>query len=767
MKRLRKSRTGKGFRCGAGLLLAALLFSACGLTPEAKEARFLEAGRKYMVKKDYTRAVIEFQNAARAKKGDGEPYYQLGLAFLAMGDHESGYNALKKAVDLKHEGAKIRLASLLATRGDVSGKQRAEALARDVLTVKPNDPDALNALAIAEWNLGDKGNAEMDLLKVLNSAPKDLQALLNLAKIKYFQSDRAGAEEIIKKAAAANPQAAQPALALAELYTLAGKSEAAEEQYRRAVQIDPKNELALLSLASLYVQTNRPDQAEQVYKQISALPDQKYLTMHGTFLFQSGKREQAIAEFEKLVKDNPSDRTARTSLIEAYFATRRLPDAEKLLTAALRKNDKDVDALLQRSRMHLMAGNYADAERDVGQVLHFQRDSSAAHYVMSKIHQGRGAGLSQRQELVEAVRLNPYALPFRLELARLFLDNKVPASALATLDEASDAQKTLVPFIVLRNWALMSAGENAKAGHEVALALAQARTPELLLQDAILKLGEKRYGDVRALLHESLAKRPDDVRALQILVYSYAAQKQLPAAVNEVRQYAAQRPKSAPTQYFLGNLLFQTGDQVHARQAFAAAKSADPNYVAADLSLAQLDLTQAKWEDARKQLDTILSAKKENPQAWLWLGMLEETNGNHKAALAAFRKVIEIDPNNAVALNNVASLLAENENKPDEALKYAEKAVELSPESADFEDTLGWVLYRKGLWDVAIKHLERALSKKSEVRIQYHLAMAYLKGGDEKRGRASFEAALAKNPNIAEAKWAQQLFQKTSGGEKR
>ena len=554
---------------------------------------------------------------------------------------------------------------------------------------------------------------------------------------------------------------------MAELYIVAGKFDAAEQQYRRAIQLDPKNELALQSLANLYVRTNRLDQAEPIYKQISGLPDQKYRTQHAIFLFQSGKREQAIAEFEKLVKDNPSDRTARTSLIEAYFLTHRLPDAEKLLTEALRKNDKDVDALLQRSRVHLVAGNYAEAEKDVTQVLVSQPDSGPAHYVMSKIHQGRGAKLNQREELAAAVRLNRYALPFRLELAKLLLNDKAAKSALDVLKDATDAQKKLVPFIEQRNWALMSAGEAAEARKGIEQGLAQGRTSELLLQDGMLKIAEKRYGDARVSLHEALAKRPDDVRALQALVYSYAVQKNLPAAITEVRQYAARRPKSAPVQHFLGNLFFETGDRAQAKQAFSAARAADPNYVAADLSLAQLDLTQAKWDDARKQLDTILAGKKENPRAWLWLGMLEESTGNHTAAIADFRKVLEVDSNNATALNNIAYLLAENANKPDEALKYAEKAVELAPESPEFQDTLGWVLYRKGLYEVSVGHLERGASKTTDVRSQYHLAMAYLKAGDEKRGRASLQAALAKNPKIPEAEMAQQLFRTGAKAEKR
>ena len=48
--------------------------------------------------------------------------------------------------------------------------------------------------------------------------------------------------------------------------------------------------------------------------------------------------------------------------------------------------------------------------------------------------------------------------------------------------------------------------------------------------------------------------------------------------------------------------------------------------------------------------------------------------------------------------------------RPDEALKYAEQAHELQPQNPNFSDTLGWILYRKGLYSAAVKHLESAAS---------------------------------------------------------
>jgi Tfp pilus assembly protein PilF len=114
-------------------------------------------------------------------------------------------------------------------------------------------------------------------------------------------------------------------------------------------------------------------------------------------------------------------------------------------------------------------------------------------------------------------------------------------------------------------------------------------------------------------------------------------------------------------------------------------------------------------------------------------------------------------------LNNLAYLLADN-GQADEALKYAQQALELAPDNPDFEDTLGWVLYHKGVYSTAVTHLKSAVSRGGSARQQYHLAMAYFKKGDADLGRAALQTALRRDPNMPEAKAAQQVFQEVQKG---
>ncbi len=64
------------------LLLTLFSLTSCSRTPQQREARYLELGKKMLEKKDYARASLDFRNAIQVMPGDAEPYYQLGLTYL-------------------------------------------------------------------------------------------------------------------------------------------------------------------------------------------------------------------------------------------------------------------------------------------------------------------------------------------------------------------------------------------------------------------------------------------------------------------------------------------------------------------------------------------------------------------------------------------------------------------------------------------------------------------------------------------------------------
>ncbi len=735
-----------------GLLV--VFFTGCSQSPQA----YMEKGKKAFEQKQYEVAILYFKNAMQKDPKNAEPYYQLGLSYLASGDLTSAASYLRKATELnpRHSGAQLKLSELMVASRSKDMVEEAQRRTHEILKTAPDDAEALNLLALTELSLGDPDSAEGHLKQVLQKTPRFLQSSVALAQSRMARKDVAGAEEALKQAVSQAPDSADPIVYLGGFYRALGRDADAEQQFRRALTVNPKHGPAMLALGALQVHAGQTAEAEATYRRLSALPEKQYKPFHALFLYQTGKRDQAIAEFERLAKEAPDDREARTRLVQAYLAVNRVPDAERVLSGALKKDPVDADALLQRSRIYIGSAKYTEAQADLDQVLRYRNGSAEAHYLLSKLRQARGEAAGRQQELGEALRLNPAFLAARLEMAQFLIAGRGAQSAIQLLDEAPEAQRSTVPVLVQKNWALLALGQPAEARKGVDRILAGGGVPDAVLQDAVLKFGQKDYAGARAGAEEVLKQNADDTRALNVLFQSYVAQRQAPAGLAKVREYASRQPVPASAQYFLGQLLMESSDRPGARRAFEAAKGANPRMIPADLSLAELDAIEGRRDEARRRISVVVAANPNSVAARLSLAQLDGADGQNAAAIEQYRKVLQLDSKNIGALNNLSYLLAEA-NQPDEALNFAQQAKEAAPDSPAIDDTLGWVYFRKGMYPSAVQCLESAVAKEGTARRRYHLAMAYFKAGNAVRGQQSLEAALRMDPRMPEAAEAQRM----------
>jgi tetratricopeptide (TPR) repeat protein len=738
------------------LLAIALFCAACNRSPQARSAKFMTEGKRLLEKKEPARAILQFRNAAQATPRDPEVYYQLGLAYLAAGDLRQGVITLRKALDLnpKHAGAQLRLARLMVEAGDPDLLKDAQQRLNGLLQDSPDDPNALQALALTELKLGEPEDALQHLARAEAAAPGQVVIAVNMAQAKLQQRDTKGAEAILKKAVESSPNSVDAHLVFADFYVSQKKNSEAEAQFKRALEIDPKNGPALMALARFQLTQGRKQDAEQSFKRVSGFAG--YETVYGLFLSEEGRSDESLLEFEKLAKAHPGDRQIRTRLVAAYQNANRLDDAKKILGAVLKKNPNDLDALLQRGELLMGSGEYPQAEADLNKVLKLKPDSPEIHYVIAKLNQARGNMLIYRQELSQALRLNPFLLPVRLESARDLIASNSGTAALDLLDQTPESQRGSASVLVVRNWALWSVGDMAQMRKGIDRGLALGKSADFLVQDGFWKLRAGHAEAARASLEAALALNPADLGALTQLSHAYG--KNTPIALQKIKEYASRQPQSAEIQDFLGLMLMVHGDRVGARKAFETAKADAPRSVPTNLFLVQLDVVDGKIDDARKGLHDVLASSPGNATATLWLGILDEKKGDHVAAIEHLRKAVEANPGDAQALNNLSYELIEHGNQPDEALKYAQKAVELSPENPAYSDTLGWILYSKGLYVPAVRYLEKAAAKPGTVVWKYHLAMAYAKAGDTNRSHTTLDAALKLNRNVPEAKIAQELI---------
>lgn len=207
---------------------------------------------------------------------------------------------------------------------------------------------------------------------------------------------------------------------------------------------------------------------------------------------------------------------------------------------------------------------------------------------------------------------------------------------------------------------------------------------------------------------------------------------------------------------FVGDWLRNHADPEGARAFFRAAKMADPNFYEAEVALALMDIGDGKLDSARSALDALISRRTHDVSLLRERAYVEIASHRVPEAVALCRRILEVNSNDFWALNNIAYLLA-NSNRADEALAYAQHAKEVAPRGlAEVEDTLGWVLYRKGIYPEAVGHLEVAAQKSTDPAIQYHLGLAYVKAGNRAKGERMLTAALKVAPGLQEAQLARQ-----------
>jgi tetratricopeptide (TPR) repeat protein len=746
-------------------LTACLVLSTAGCKrdPAARAADYIERGKASLNARDFSRAILQFKNAIRVHPKETEAYYQLGLAFLANGDLGLGVVAIKKATDLdpKHAGAQVKMAEMLAMTRNQDMIADAQKKLKSVLDASPNNADAQYWMAITDWMSGRSQDAETRLVGLLSQFPKELSAARTLALIKLNKQDFAAAEATHRKAVESAPNSVDAVLALGTLHVLMGKPKDVETDIKRVLELNPKDGQALLTLVRLQVYAGQREEAEKTLVRLSALPDKEYKPLHALYLFSQGKHDAALAELESLSKSAPQDRDARQRLVEAYLSLNRIPDAQRVIDKAIAANAKDVDAKLTRSRIYLSQGRYKDAEKDVTEVLHFKPDSAQAHYTMARVHEALGRTQSRRLELSEALRFDSRFLPARLDLARVFLMSHSARSGQELLEAAPTHQREQLPVITLRNWTLLAVENYPEARKGIDRGLRLRRTDDLLVQDAVVRIQTGDVAGGRKSAEEALELAPGNVAALNTLVRSWVVQGKIADGIGRAKVHVEKHPKVAVLQFALGRWLLRNGQSAEARKAFADAWQADPNYWESGLELGLLDMKENRNDSARQIFERAAAFPAARPQAEIGLGMLDEKAGNSSGAVVHYRKVIELEPNNPIALNNLAFRVASDTGQIDEALRYAQQAMETAPDYPAIESTIGWLYYKKGMFDNAVGHLESAVKGQPSATHKYLLAMAYLKTGKRELGQRMYEDARRLDAGRPEAQEVERLLAET------
>ncbi len=195
----------------------------------------------------------------------------------------------------------------------------------------------------------------------------------------------------------------------------------------------------------------------------------------------------------------------------------------------------------------------------------------------------------------------------------------------------------------------------------------------------------------------------------------------------------------------------EQGDWQKAESLLRKATEIDPNNSQAWGLLVTTLVRQEKWKEAEK-LTAKIKDEKTKAETLLILADIAYTQRNWEKAKELYEQVIELDPNNAVALNNYGYMLAELGEKLGEAEKMITKAIKLRPQEPAFWDSLGWVYYQRGEYKKAFQWVEKAVkAQPHDPELRYHMGMIYWKLGDREKALKELRESVRINPHHPEA----------------
>lgn len=205
------------------------------------------------------------------------------------------------------------------------------------------------------------------------------------------------------------------------------------------------------------------------------------------------------------------------------------------------------------------------------------------------------------------------------------------------------------------------------------------------------------------------------------------------------------------------NLILKKPDD--ALSAVNQAIKIDPNLVEAELLRGDILLAKGDVGQAEKTYADLANRHNKLAAPRLRLAMLQQQQGQNDAAIKSYQAVIKANPKVAPAYNNLAWLLSSQKKNYSEAESMGRKAVELAPETAQYQDTLGWICRANGELAEARAVLEKAVQlAPDEAGINAHLGIVLKESGENAKAIELLKKALGTGKDFPEATEAKSVL---------
>ena len=424
------------------------------------------------------------------------------------------------------------------------------------------------------------------------------------------------------------------------------------KHFEDALKFMPDDAASMFELSEQYVMANRIDEGFAMIKKAAELdPNNKWYQMRLALFYRNFQQfDEFIQIYEPLTAKYPGDINMLADLIDAYLIT-------KNYDKALEKTDLYVKQVGADTRYyHMLANAYMDAGKE-----------KKALSLLDKIK-----AMNPNDQYINISLLEYYEKKGKLDQA---FNELIDAIHNENLDFATKANIYEYWFNKFQDSKDIDQ-QAFKVGNAFIEMYPDNQLGYLILASYYLKRDD--FQNSKAMSKKALEYDHTNYGAWQYLVLSEAPLMETDSLMKHAVEALEYYPNQPVFYWFAG--------------VSHALKKMDNEAI-------------GYFERGRKYvIDKALLADFDS-----YLGDLYHSVGEVEKAFEAYDRVLRVEPDNALVLNNYAYYLSLRKERLDEAKTMAQHAVELEPNNEIYLDSYAWVLYQKGEYAAAETQMSKAV----------------------------------------------------------
>ena len=684
-------------------------------------------------------ALLAFRKAVEIKPDFEAGHAAIVETLMAQGKPD---DAAKQIELLKKAAPKSYRAKYLETLLAYQKKdfKLARDLSRDLMQLAPNNPLALQLSGAIELQADSLMQAEAYLAKAVQLAPQATLArrLLVTTYLRSNQNDKAVAalQPLVK---GETPDAATNALA-GQVYLQSGDVARAQQYLAEAAKQDPKNSKTRTSLALTHLSDGRGEAGFAELQEIAATESgvTAQMALIGAHL-RRNEYDQALKAIDALEKKQPDKPLAPNLRGRTLLARNDLAGARASFERALALDATHFQSVAALASLDVVEKKPDEARKRFEALLAKDPKNSKAMLALAELRARSGGKKEEVADLIrKAVNADPADKVPRLLLVEFLLRVNEPKQALSAAQSAVATIPESPELLDALGRAQQASGDMNQAliTYNKVSAM-QPGSPLPLMRLANAHMAAKDKDAAAAMLRKALAVKPDFLDAQKGLVGLTLEGGNLPEALAIAATVQKQRPKEAVGYLLEGDAQASQKKWEPAGEAYRRGLKQVPS---PDLA-AKLHFALGKLDKKAERDKLAATWIKDNPKDTgfrLYLADAALAGKDYASAEKEYLNVIQVQPTNAIAYNNLAWVTGKL-NK-DGAIAYAEKAIALVPNQPAYADTLAMLLSDKDNYAQALEWENKALALQPDNPVfRLNLAKIHIKGGKKDLARKELD----------------------------